>query len=546
MPTATMTRTPKNVRIIPAKPEFTAQQTAVRQLRVAAYCRVSTDKDEQQLSFEAQRDFYTDKIMKNPEWALAGIFADKGISGTSATKRPEFMKMIRLCKQGKIDLILTKSVQRFARNTVDSLEHVRLLKSLGIGVIFETQGLDTRKMTNEFLLTVYASLAQAESESISANVKWGKQKSAAKGRVIFSYANFLGYHRGPDGFPEIDPEQAEVVRRIYDSFLAGQSRRQIAEALMAEGIPSPTGKSGWSPTSILAVLQNEKYKGDALLQKTFVEDCMSHKVKINRGERPQYYVEDSHPGIIEKGVWNRVQEELARRGSKHRVSEVRTKTLQGKYSAKYALTELLVCGHCGTPYRRATWKKNGNTKVVWRCISRLDYGKRYCTESPTLEEGALHTAILRAVRELAQADGSVLETLKLHIGMGLTGAGSSGEGPYALRLRMGDIEAAIGKLIEREAQSGNEGAYDSEFQALYAEKMALKEKLETIRSEQNHTEGQQARLREIFAAVDGLRDQPLEWDEQVIRQLIEWVRVESKEKLTVRFRCGVEIETRME
>ena len=217
---ATLERT---VTIIPAKPE--TQRRSHQQLRTGAYARVSTDKEEQHLSYENQCAFYTDYIQRNPEMRFAGIFADEGISGTSTKKRDGFNRMIRLCKQGKIDLILTKSISRFARNTVDSLNTVRMLKSMGIGVIFEKEGLDTRYASNEFLLTIYASLAQAESESLSGNVKWGKQQSAKAGNVAISYASFLGYRRGPDGKPEIVEEEAEIVRQIYRDFLAGRSRQ---------------------------------------------------------------------------------------------------------------------------------------------------------------------------------------------------------------------------------------------------------------------------------------------------------------------------------
>ena len=259
-----------------------------RQLRVAAYCRVSTDSDEQEMSFDAQVEFYTDKIMRNPEWKLAGIFADEGISGTQAAKRPQFMQMIRQCKQGRIDMIITKSVSRFARNTVDCIKYVRELKAMGIAVIFEKEGLNTMHATSEIYLSMHGIFAQSESESLSGNVRMGKAMSAKKGNVSFSYKTFLGYRRGADNQPEIDPEQAEVVRFIFDRYLAGDSLKIIKQSLEEKEILSPAGKSVWSVATLRSILTNEKYKGDALLQKTYVVDCITHKSKRN-DDRPQYY-----------------------------------------------------------------------------------------------------------------------------------------------------------------------------------------------------------------------------------------------------------------
>ncbi|MCL2298772.1 MAG: recombinase family protein, partial [Firmicutes bacterium] len=393
---------------IPAKPEALRRQAAYRQLNTGAYCRVSTKLEEQHLSYEAQCAFYTDYIQGNPEYRFAGIFADEGISGTSTKKRDGFKRMIKQCKAGKLDLIITKSISRFARNTVDTLNAVRMLKGMGIGIIFEKEGFDTRKATDEFLLTIFSGLAQAESESISANIKRGKEWSAAQGKVSFAYGSFLGYRKGPDGKPEVIPEEAAVIEEIYKRFLSGESFQQIALALQSKGIKTPKGCGEWSYTTIRSILRSEKYKGDALLQKTYIEDCISKRVRKNNGELPQYYIENSHPAIIDRKTWDKAQEELARRAGKRKVKEVGTKTEQGKYSSKYALTELLICGDCGTPYRRVTWSRNGTKRIVWRCINRLDYGTKYCKKSPTLEEGTIQNAIVRAITDLATAEPLVM------------------------------------------------------------------------------------------------------------------------------------------
>jgi DNA invertase Pin-like site-specific DNA recombinase len=531
----------KVVRTIPANPGYTQEAPRTGPLRVAAYCRVSTKKDEQHLSFEAQRDFYTDKIMTNPEWVCVDIYADRGLTGTVATKRPEFMRMIRDCKKRKIDLILTKSVMRFARNTLDALEHIRLLKSMDIGVIFETQGIDTRKMKNEFMLTIYASLAQAESENLSANISWGFRKSFKSGNVSLRYKSLLGYREGADGQPEIDPDQAITVRRIYDDFLAGYSLQVIADGLTADGVPTAKGGTQWRREVVQSILRSEKYIGDAILQKTFVEDCLTHKTKVNNGELPQYYVENNHPAIIDRPIWQRVQEELARRGGKRKVKEKGTKTQQGKYSSKYALTELLICGVCGKPYRRVTWSKNGQKKFVWRCISRLDFGKKYCADSPSIEEIVLQDAILEALTEQAKIDINILDALKQDIGIALSGTADGEDDVYTLGTKIDALDSEIDALYERQETDPQDDC-DGQFEALYARRNALKEHLAQVKASSADADAEKSRLDEIFTVMDGIRNRALDWSEPVVRQTVERVQILGKDKVNIRFRFGGEIE----
>lgn len=275
-------------------------------------------------------EHYTHRINSEKDWQLEGIYADKGISGTSVKKRDEFNRMIRRCKQGKIDMIIRKSIARFARNTVDCLKYVRTLKDLGVDVYFEEQGIHSNQPGAEFYITIYGSIAQSESENISANVKWGKAQSAKEGKVNFHYQNLLGYRKGTAGKPEIVPEEAETIRLIYGLFLAGYSLNGIAHELEKRGILSPAGKEKWQLSTVRSILSNEKYKGDAIINKTYITDCISKKVRTNNGERPKYYVENSHPAIIDSATFGRVQEELARRSGKHKVKQVGTKTEQGK------------------------------------------------------------------------------------------------------------------------------------------------------------------------------------------------------------------------
>lgn len=351
----------KNIREIQPNP-FLVQKRLGKKLRVAAYCRVSTAQEEQELSFESQVAYYTSLIENNPEWELVEIFADHGISGTKDTTRPGFMKMIDACKKHKVDLILTKSMSRFARNTLDCLKYIRLLKSLDVTIEFEKEGLNTGELSSEIYLTWFSAFAQAESESLSQNVTMGKRRLYKEGHFTFQYKHFLGYRKGPDGQPQIDPEQAETVKRIFYGFLAGKTPQQLKLELEQEGIPSPTGNAEWSKATIQNMLRNEKYAGDVLLQKTYTADFLTKKIRKNQGEIAQYYITDNHPAIIPRNVFQEVQLELARRSSKRKVSQKKTKTQQGKYTSKFALSERLVCGECGAMYRRTMWVKRDGTK----------------------------------------------------------------------------------------------------------------------------------------------------------------------------------------
>lgn len=283
------------------------------------------------------------------------------------------MKMIRLCRKGKIDIILTKSISRFARNTVDCLNYIRELKELGIPVIFENENINTMKEDTEIIITMLAGFAQAQSESISQNVRWGKRQSFKKGKVAFQYKRIYGYERGEDDNPKVVPEQAAVVERIFKSYLAGSSVKKIKDSLEKDGILAAGGKTQWSVGALQYMLQNEKYCGDALLQKTYVDNCMTKKTKKNNGELPKYLVKNHHEKIIDHWLFDKVQAEMARRSGKRKVSD-KTLTEQSKYSSKYALTELLICGCCCTPYRRVTWSKKaikrlcGDVSAAWTMV----------------------------------------------------------------------------------------------------------------------------------------------------------------------------------
>lgn len=530
-------------------PEISALQEEViaeyRQKRVVAYCRVSTKQEEQLNSYETQRAAYIEMISKNPDWRLVKIFADKGITGTSVKNRDEFNKMIRFCKQGKVDMIITKSISRFARNTEDCLHYTRMLNRYGVDVYFEEQKLHSTQPGADFYIGIYGSIAQSESENISANVRWGKEQSAKQGKVAFQYKNFLGYKKGEDGKPVIDIEQAEVVKFIYDRYLAGDSMKEITKKLMALKINTPLGKQSWSCSTVRSILTNEKYKGDAIINKTFVVDCISKRVKVNNGERKKYYVENNHPAIIDTAKFAKVQEEIARRSAKKRVKQVGTKTELGKYCGKYALTERLICGECKTPYRRCTWTIKGKKKIVWRCINRLDYGKKYCHNSPTIEEGVLQEAIMDAIQRTARQNADTLQVLKTHIAIGL-GQEEGKENAVEIEFRIAQIDAEFRALIDTVSADTVDGLDENRIQKLIEEKNELQAKLEEINEEKGRQKTVQDRLETIYTVLDGLKNHPMAYDDEVVRKLVEYVVVESKDQIKVVFCNGLQVEQQIE
>lgn len=536
--------TASNVRIIPAKSQMEISRSKYQQLRVAAYCRVSTEQEEQQNSYQVQIAYYTDLINRKKEWSLVGIFADEGISGTQTKKRTEFNRMIRMCKNKKIDLVITKSISRFARNTVDCLEYVRQLKNLGIGVIFEKENINTLTMTSEFMIALYGSFAQAESESISKNVSWGKEKAYREGKVQFQYQNLLGYRKGTDGKPEIVPEEAETIKLIYKLFLDGYSMTNIKKTLESKGILTAKDKKIWNESLISSILKNEKYVGDALLQKTFTVDCITHKIVKNHGERPMYLVTDHHAPIIDRDTYNRVQQELARRSSKRKISD-KTITEQGKYSSKYALSELLICGHCGTQYRRTTWSARGKKQIVWRCISRLEHGKKYCPDSPTIKEDQLHKAIIQAINNYYSCRNDIARILKANIGTVLECQGQ--EEIISIENRLKEIDQARNNLVNLIASGGcDEDKLDSEFSRLYQEEQQLNERLEMLKSQNKTSAETQAKLDKIMDMIEHEKFELETFDNVLIRKLIECIKVLNKAEILVIFKGGYEVKIDIE
>ncbi len=536
----------RRVRVIPATRQPTARGPRHDgKRRVAAYCRVSTDSEEQLNSYDAQKSYYTQRIEENPDWELAGIFADEGITGTSMKKRTEFKRMIAACKRGRIDMILTKSLSRFARNTVDCLDTVRILKANGIGVIFEKENINTLTESSEFLITLFSGFAQAESESLSKNVRQGKQFGMKDGIVHFQYKKLLGYRRGENGQPEIVPEEAETIRRIYRRYLEGASEGEIKKELEADNVLTAAGLAGWSHRVVHSILTNEKYIGDALLQKTYVTDCISKKVVKNQGELPMYYIENHHQGIIPKELFQRVQEEMARRTSKRKVMQKSGKTEQGKYSAKYALSELLICGECGTPYKRCTWSRNGKKRIVWRCVSRLEFGTKYCHNSPTLDEGKLHDAIVAALNRYGADRAKVIEDALAIAEIVQSHNSKDGVSLLALQDRLKKLSAEQDALLDKvlNANDMDDLELDDQLQALAEEKQGILGQMAALRQDEKQQALLESKQRERDEWLEQQELKFTHYDDIITRRFVEKITVVDAETILVKIQdANVEIE----
>ncbi len=539
-----MSYTTSTVICIPAKPEVV--RASKRQLRVAAYCRVSTDDEEQLTSYEAQKNYYTDKIMTNKEWTMAGIFADEGITGTSARKRPEFLRMIRQCKQGKIDIVLTKSISRFARNTVDCLNYVRALKELGIAVIFEKENMNTLEIDSEILITMLGAFAQSESESISANVRWGKRQAMKEGKATIQYKYLYGYRKGDDGKPEIIRNQAEVVRKIYDLFLSGTPVRGIQEYLNENAVPNINDEPKWARSAIDSILTNEKYCGDVLLQKTYIDDCINKKVKKNTGQLPMYLVQNHHEGIISRETFDAAQAELARRSAGKSPSKKNAPTGRSRYSSKYALSDRLYCGECGTRYQRCTWRnRDGSKRIVWRCVSRVDYGNKYCHNSPTLDEEPLHRAILAAINSAVKDEDSIIYNLKSAMEKELAPVAGQQLSLSEIDNQIERLNTEFSKVLAEASKSGDQAVHSDKFREIMQKQTALKAQRDEIQGVLAESGKAAAHIDQCRRTAETTPAAISEWDETLIRQVVENVTVETGGGIVVALKSGASIHQKL-
>ena len=393
----------KNVHKIEAtKPlHSTDFQNLIKKRRVAAYARVSTDKEEQENSFEAQVSYYTQKIQENPQWVFVEVYADEGITGTSIKKRDGFNRMIEDALAGRIDLILTKSVSRFARNTVDSLTTVRKLKEKGVEVYFEKENIYTLDSKGELLITIMSSLAQEEARSISENTSWGRRKQFADGKYSMPYSIFLGYDKGPNGELVINEEQAVIVRRIYDDYLSGLSPKAIAKRLTEDGIETPGHKTVWHDSTVKSILTNEKYYGAAILQKRIVTDFLTKESRLNTGELPKYYIAQDHEPIVPPEKFRMVQDEMQRR-----------RDAGGHAQCVSIFSSRIICGDCGGFYGRKVWHSSTNyTAWHWHCNNKFQK-RKYCS-TPTLKEESLQETFVEAFNGLIARKKEIIENYRI-------------------------------------------------------------------------------------------------------------------------------------
>ena len=485
---------------------------------------------------------YREMITAKKEWEFAGLYADEGISGTRAAKRPQFQKMIDDCQKGKIDYIITKSVSRFARNTVECLEYVRMLKAMDIGIYFEEQNIDTLKSDSELYLVIYAGFAQSESESISKNITWTYRKNFEDGKPIFMYSKLLGYRKGADGEPEIVPEEAAVVERIFEMYLSGTPIDSISKKLKEENLHFEGKNFSFSKSMIMNVLRNEKYCGDCILQKTVTVDPIEKRRKINEGEAPMWLVQNSHPAIITREMFNKAQEEISRRKTYTPQSKKTALTSVGKYS-KFALSDVLQCGECGTRYRRVTWSKRGKKKIVWRCVNRLDYGTKYCPDSITVEETELQRAIVRALNKFNSEDAATyLMLMRSTIGEAIGINGGSDE----IDLLQRRIEALNKQMLTIVNESMKEGedveSHEDEFKSISEQVEQLKARIDAIRKSATDDADLNVRLDEIQKKIDERAANKSEYDDSIVRQMIECIKVHKDGKLKIIFGGGYEVE----
>lgn len=533
----------KVVTKIEANPLLSQKANEYRSLRVAAYCRVSTDSDAQLESYDAQVAYYTDLIAKNPIWQFAGIYADEGITGTSTYKRDNFQRLIRDCNKGKIDLIVTKSVARFARNTVDSLSYARKLKAKGIGIFFEEQALDTRKENTEMFLGIYSVMAQAESENISANVRWGIQQRMKSGTFKFRY-NIIGYVKGESGEPIIEPKGAAVIRKIYEMYLDGLSLDQIKTYLETEGIPTAKGKSIWNKNIIQGILTNERYTGDMLLQKTFTENCITKKTIKNRGEMAKYLVTNNHPAIIDKETFKLVQMEMSRRNSKRKIAD-KTTTQQGKYSGKYALSEILICGECGSPYRRRQWKIGSKTVPVWRCLNRVEHGTKYC-HAESITESKLHAAICRGLSKAIESRDEVMDLIFSNLSYAVTGNDKILDA-YAIETKIRETQNDIDDMVMMSMRTeGETDRFEKEIKKLSEQLCVLREQLDLARQQMSASEMVNGEIEHIRKALTKIDVTFSEYDDVTVRRLVECIRVMNDKKIIIILKGGLKIEETIE
>lgn len=496
--------------------------------RTAGYARVSTDSEEQFTSYEAQVDYYTNYIKSRDDWEFVEVYTDEGITGTNTKHREGFKRMLADALAGRIDLVVTKSVSRFARNTADSLTTVRQLKEKGIEIYFEKENIWTLDSKGELLITIMSSLAQEESRSISENVTWGQRKRFADGKVTVPFNRFLGYDRGEDGNLIVNPEQAATVKRIYSLFLQGMTPFGIASTMTADGVLSPGGKERWNAGAVRSILTNEKYRGDALLQKSYTVDFLTKRKKVNEGEIPQYYVKNNHPAIITPDVFDMVQRELARRGQS-----------RGRHSGVHLFSGRIKCGQCGNWYGSKVWHSTDKyRRTVWRCNHKFK-NDEICT-TPHLTDDEIQDFYLSALRKLLADKDEIIAAFEdaKDVAFDLS----------ALTTERDELQNELLVVSELTHQCINENAHVALDQAEYQKRYdGLTERFDRAKAQLEAVTGEigdkQARQGTIEAFLDELKrlEGVAEFQPALWYSLADFMTVYSKDDVRVTFKDGTEI-----
>lgn len=515
----------KTVTVIPAsiKP-FTAEPIhSNRKRRVAGYARVSTDSDEQATSYDAQMDYYTNYIKSREDWEFVGMYSDDGITATNTKHREGFNKMVEDALAGKIDLIITKSVSRFARNTVDSLVTVRKLKEIGVEIYFEKENIWTLDAKGELLITIMSSLAQEESRSISENTTWGKRKSFADGKASMNFSIFLGY----DADFKINEEQAKTVRLIYKLFLEGYTAATIAKKLDELGVPTPSGKGKrWYHDCIMSILRNEKYKGDALLQKSYTTDFLTKKCKKNEGEVPQYYVKGHHEAIIPPEIFDLVQAEIQRRNSS-----------SSRYSGTTLFTSRIICGDCGSYFGQKIHHSNDKyRKVVFKC-NNFYKGPCKCT-TPHVTEAQIKEVFVKAFNKLMASKEEVMLNMDLIVSA-ICDNSELERKVVSVGEEVEIIAGMIQNLISKNAYfAQDQDEYEQQYNSLMNKYESKKAELDDLNKQLTERRNKATLIKAHKMALLKQKELLTEFDGSLWAGLVESVIVYSKEDIRVKFKDG--------
>lgn len=514
----------QEVEVIKAKNVLARQARgkAIERLRVAAYCRVSTDSEDQLNSYKSQVQYYTDMIKKNKEWVLADIYADEAITGTQVTKREDFQRMINDCMNGEIDMVFTKSISRFARNTLDTLKYVRMLKERNIAVYFEDEKINTLTMDGELLLVVLSSVAQQEVENISANVKKGLKMKMKRGELV-GFQGCIGYDYHPeDKTITVNQEEAEIVRYIFNRYVDGAGGSVIGQELESLGYKTKYGSSTWAPSTVIGIIKNEKYKGDILLGKTFTVDPISKRRLENMGEEDKFYMKDHHEPIISEEVFEKAQEILNRR-NKNRTTVGSGK--REKYSRKYAFSCMLECGFCGGTLTRRNWHSGSKySKVIWQCVTATKKGKKFCKHSKGIPETAIEEAFVESYRLLCDDNKDVLEEFLQRMDDTLSSSVVSKQLAKAEK-EIDALEKKKSKLVDmRLEEIIDKETYESKYADLVSKQEQLVEERQKLQETSDNEKDIKKRLKEFKKTLE--QNEVLDkFDRYVFESIVEKVIV---------------------